>query len=95
MTGSFRGKTNNVILHGNIDISRTETGVCAAHILVKLTDDALIATAVGLAVAVPATIAYNMFLGKLDSIETRLINFAGVFLNRVQREVNAHRRGDK
>ncbi len=57
--------------------------------------EALIATAVGLAVAVPATIAYNLFLGKLDSIETRLINFAGVFLNRVQREVNAHRRGDK
>ena len=41
--------------------------------------------------AVPATIAYNMFLGKLDSIETRLINFAGIFLNRVQREVNVHR----
>ena len=57
--------------------------------------EALIATAVGLGVAVPATIAYNIFLGKLDSIETRLINFAGVFLNRVQREVNAHRRGDK
>jgi biopolymer transport protein TolQ len=53
--------------------------------------EALIATAVGLAVAVPATIAYNMFLGKLESIETRLINFAGVFLNRVQREVSTHR----
>jgi biopolymer transport protein TolQ len=53
--------------------------------------EALIATAVGLAVAVPATIAYNMFLGKLESIETRLINFAGVFLNRVHREVNIHR----
>ena len=53
--------------------------------------EALIATAIGLGVAVPATIAYNMFLGKLDSIETRLINFAGIFLNRVQREVNVHR----
>ena len=53
--------------------------------------EALIATAIGLAVAVPATIAYNMFLGKLDGIETRLINFAGIFLNRVQREVNVHR----
>ena len=53
--------------------------------------EALVATAIGLAVAVPATIAYNMFLGKLDSIETRLINFAGIFLNRVQREVNVHR----
>ena len=50
--------------------------------------EALIATAIGLAVAVPATIAYNMFLGKLESIETRMINFAGVFLNRVQSEVN-------
>ena len=53
--------------------------------------EALIATAIGLGVAVPATIAYNMFLGKLDGIETRLINFAGIFLNRVQREVNVHR----
>ena len=50
--------------------------------------EALIATAVGLAVAVPASIAFNMFLGKLDSIETRLINFAGVFLNRIHSEVN-------
>ena len=55
--------------------------------------EALIATAVGLGVAVPATIAYNIFLGKLDSIETRLINFAGIFLNRVQREVNVRRQG--
>ena len=56
--------------------------------------EALIATAIGLAVAIPATIAYNMFLGKLDSIETRLIHFAGVFLNRVQRETNTHRSGE-
>ena len=56
--------------------------------------EALIATAIGLAVAIPATIAFNMFLGKLDSIETRLIHFAGVFLNRVQREVNTHRASD-
>lgn len=53
--------------------------------------EALIATAIGLAVAIPATIAYNMFLGKLDGIETRLIHFAGVFLNRVQRETNTRR----
>lgn len=53
--------------------------------------EALIATAIGLAVAVPATIAYNMFLSKLESIETRLINFAGIFLNRVQREISVRR----
>ena len=50
--------------------------------------EALIATAVGLFVAVPATIGYNMFLGRLQTIEAELINFAGVFLNRVQREIN-------
>ncbi len=55
--------------------------------------EALVATAIGLAVAVPATIGYNIFLGKLSEIETKLSNFAGVFLNRAQRELNAHRPG--
>lgn len=51
--------------------------------------EALIATAIGLIVAIPASVAYNLFLGKLGGIETRLVNFAGTFLNRVQRELNA------
>lgn len=53
--------------------------------------EALIATAIGLGVAVPATIGYNIFVGKLSQIDTLLVNFAGFFLNRVQRELNAHR----
>ena len=53
--------------------------------------EALVATAIGLAVAVPATVGYNMFMGKLSQIDTLLVNFAGYFLNRVQREINAHR----
>ncbi len=57
--------------------------------------EALIATAVGLFVAIPATVGYNMFLGKLSEIESELVNFAGVFLNRVQREVNAARPASK
>lgn len=51
--------------------------------------EALIATAVGLFVAVPATVGYNMFLNKLQDIEAELVNFAGVFLNRIQRELSA------
>ena len=51
--------------------------------------EALIATAVGLFVAIPATVGYNMFLGMLSAIETELVNFAGVFLNRVQREITS------
>ncbi len=50
--------------------------------------EALVATAIGLAVAIPATIAYNFFLGVLSGIETEMVNFASSFLNRVEREVS-------
>lgn len=53
--------------------------------------EALVATAIGLGVAVPATIGYNLFMGKLSQVDTLLVNFASLFLNRVQRELNAHR----
>ncbi len=53
--------------------------------------EALIATAVGLAVAIPATIGYNIFVGRLGNLETKLVNFAGMLLNRVQRELNAQK----
>ena len=49
--------------------------------------EALVATAIGLGVAVPATVGFNIFMGKLSQV----VNFAGFFLNRVQRELNAHR----
>ncbi len=49
--------------------------------------EALVATALGLAVAIPASIAYNAFLGQLNAIENELVNYAGAFLNRAQREI--------
>lgn len=51
--------------------------------------EALVATAIGLFVAIPATVGYNAGLNRLNRIEGELVNFAGVFLNRVQREINA------
>lgn len=51
--------------------------------------EALIATAIGLAVAIPASIAYNAFQGVMGGIEVQLSNFAGLFLNRVEREADA------
>jgi len=53
--------------------------------------EALVATAIGLVVAIPATVGYNIFLGKLADIDIQLANFAGIFLNRVQRELNAQK----
>ncbi|MDR2892212.1 MAG: MotA/TolQ/ExbB proton channel family protein [Deltaproteobacteria bacterium] len=50
--------------------------------------EALIATAIGLFVAVPATIGYNSFLSRMGSLEVELTNFGRVFINRVQSEVD-------
>ncbi|MBU1040385.1 MAG: MotA/TolQ/ExbB proton channel family protein [Proteobacteria bacterium] len=50
--------------------------------------EALVATGIGLVVAIPATIAYNYLLALLGEVETELVNYAGAFLNRVEREVS-------
>jgi biopolymer transport protein TolQ len=44
--------------------------------------EALIATVAGLAAAIPAVIAYNHFVGRLRSMESRASQFAGEFLDR-------------
>ncbi len=49
--------------------------------------EALIATAVGLFVAIPASMAYNAFSGMISGIETQLGHFGAVFINSVQREI--------
>jgi len=49
--------------------------------------EALIATAIGLLVAIPGTIFYNYFLGKLNEVESGMVDFAGAFLNRAEREI--------
>ena len=52
--------------------------------------EALIATAVGLFVAIPATCGYNVFRAKLTAIEGSCITFAGQLLNRLQHEAAKH-----
>ncbi len=49
--------------------------------------EALIATAVGLFVAIPASMAYNAFSGKINAIEALLHNFSYSFINRVEKEL--------
>ncbi|WP_083517930.1 MotA/TolQ/ExbB proton channel family protein [Desulfomicrobium orale] len=49
--------------------------------------EALVATAIGLAVAIPATIAYNTFLGMINTVQTEMECFASEFLNRAQLEL--------
>lgn len=49
--------------------------------------EALIATAAGLAVAIPAVIAFNHFTNKIRIIETELQSFSADFLNIVERDI--------
>jgi biopolymer transport protein TolQ len=49
--------------------------------------EALIATAAGLAVAIPAVIAFNFFMQKIRFMESELISFSADFLNIIERDI--------
>jgi biopolymer transport protein TolQ len=49
--------------------------------------EALIATAAGLAAAIPAVIAYNYFANKIRVLESEMHNFSADFLNLIEREL--------
>ncbi|MCB9480494.1 MAG: protein TolQ [Desulfobacteraceae bacterium] len=49
--------------------------------------EALVATAFGLAVAIPSVIAFNYFSSKLDSLNTSMESFSYDFLNIVEYEI--------
>jgi biopolymer transport protein TolQ len=49
--------------------------------------EALIATAAGLAVAIPAVIAFNFFMQKIRVIESDLHSFSADFLNILERDI--------
>lgn len=77
------------IMHSFHNIGMMKTATLAA--VAPGISEALVATAIGLGVAIPATMGYNMFLGMLNGIEVQLGSFADAFLNRVQRETSATR----
>lgn len=49
--------------------------------------EALVATAIGLAAAIPAVIAYNFFVSKVKRIDVEMENFSSEFLNIVDRYI--------
>jgi len=51
--------------------------------------EALVATAAGLAVAIPAVIFYNFFANKQVDVETEVENFSTDFLNLIERDMLA------
>ncbi len=61
------------------------TGMASLAVVAPGISEALIATAIGLAAAIPATIFYNHYLTKLRRIELQLNNFSADFLNIAKR----------
>jgi biopolymer transport protein TolQ len=49
--------------------------------------EALVATAAGLAVAIPAVIFYNFFSNRLGDLESEVENFSTDFLNIIERDI--------
>lgn len=55
--------------------------------------EALVATAAGLAVAIPSVIGYNYFINRIRIMDSELQGFASDFLNIVERDLQRQRRG--
>lgn len=61
------------------------TGVASLAVVAPGISEALVATAIGLATAIPAVVAYNHFLTTVKKEELELSNFTSDFLNIVKR----------
>jgi biopolymer transport protein TolQ len=61
------------------------TGSASLAVVAPGISEALIATAIGLLAAIPATVAYNHFVTEIKKNELQLTNFAADFLNIVKR----------
>jgi biopolymer transport protein TolQ len=71
--GSFHG----IGVRGSASLSVVAPGI----------SEALVATAAGLAVAIPAVIAFNHFTQKIRVIESELQSFSADFLNIIERDI--------
>ena len=64
-----------------------ERGSASLAVVAPGISEALVATAAGLAVAIPAVIAFNFFMQKIRVVESELISFSSDFLNIVERDI--------
>lgn len=92
-TAPFVGLFGTVwgIMHALTDISKL--GSASLDVVAGPIGEALIATAIGIAVAVPAVLAYNFFLRRLKTSSNNLDDFAADLIN-VTRKVSFRKGGD-
>ncbi len=85
-TAPFIGLFGTVwgIMTSFIGLARSE-GVPTLQAVAPGIAEALIATAIGLAAAIPAVVAYNYFVNRVRRIAVEMENFSAEFLNIVER----------
>ncbi len=71
------GSFHSIGLKGQASLATVAPGI----------SEALVATAAGLAVAIPAVIAFNYFMQKIRYIESELQSFSADFLNIIERDI--------
>ena len=72
---------NEIGAHGSASLAVVAPGI----------SEALVATAAGLAVAIPAVIFYNFYSNKLADVESEMANFSADFLNLMERDFISRR----
>ncbi len=80
-TAPFVGLFGTVLGIMNAMHDITKSGSTSLDVVAGPIGDALVATAIGIAVAVPAVLAYNFFLRRLKVQRTHLENFVASFLS--------------
>jgi biopolymer transport protein TolQ len=68
-------------------------GTASLAVVAPGISEALVATAAGLAAAIPAVIAFNYFFQKINTIESEMISFASDLLNIIERDILRSDRG--
>ncbi|MFP4040501.1 MAG: protein TolQ [Desulfosudaceae bacterium] len=64
-----------------------ERGSASLAVVAPGISEALIATAAGLAAAIPAVVAYNYFVQKINLVEGEMRNFSAEFINIIERQL--------
>ncbi len=67
------------------------TGSASLAVVAPGISEALVATAAGLAVAIPSVIAYNYFVDRIRVLDSELQSFAADLLNIIERDIHKQR----
>jgi biopolymer transport protein TolQ len=86
-TAPFIGLFGTVwgIMHSFVGIG--QKGSANLAVVAPGISEALVATAAGLAAAIPAVIAFNFFMSKINVVESELQSFSADFLNIIERDI--------